>query len=122
MDWFTIAGGGGTSTGGVYSMSATIGQPAAGPAMSGGNFSVSGGFWSIAETPPTARLTIKLTSTNSIVVSWPSPSTGWNLQQNANLNTMNWVTPSEAVSDDGTNKFLIVHPPTGHRFYRLFKP
>lgn len=27
IDWFTIDGGGGTSTGGVYSVSGTIGQP-----------------------------------------------------------------------------------------------
>ena len=27
IDWFKIAGGGGTSTGGVYSVSGTIGQP-----------------------------------------------------------------------------------------------
>ena len=30
IDWFTIDGGGGTSTGGVYSVSGTIGQPDAG--------------------------------------------------------------------------------------------
>ena len=33
VDWFTIDGGGGTSTGGVYSVSGTIGQPDAGVAM-----------------------------------------------------------------------------------------
>jgi hypothetical protein len=27
LDWFTIDGGGGTSTGGVYAVSGTIGQP-----------------------------------------------------------------------------------------------
>ena len=30
IDWFTIDGGGGTSTGGVYAVSGTIGQPDAG--------------------------------------------------------------------------------------------
>ena len=30
IDWYTIDGGGGTSTGGVYSVSGTIGQPDAG--------------------------------------------------------------------------------------------
>ena len=44
IDWFTVDGGGGTSTGGVFSVSGTIGQPDAGK-MSGGNFSVDGGFW-----------------------------------------------------------------------------
>ena len=47
IDWYKIAGGGGTSTGGVYSVSGTIGQPDASGAMTGGNYSVTGGFWSI---------------------------------------------------------------------------
>ena len=37
LSWHTIDGGGGTSTGGVYSVSGTIGQPDAG-AMSGANY------------------------------------------------------------------------------------
>jgi hypothetical protein len=47
IDWFTIDGGGGTSTGGVYSVTGTIGQPDAGGLMSGGNYTLQGGFWSI---------------------------------------------------------------------------
>lgn len=45
IDWFTIGGGGGTSTGGGYSMSGTIGNPAAGN-LSGGGYTLEGGFWS----------------------------------------------------------------------------
>src|SRR5437870_10542341 len=48
IGWHTIDGGGGTSTGGVYSVSGTIGQPDAGCAMTGGNFSLTGGFWALA--------------------------------------------------------------------------
>jgi hypothetical protein len=51
-----------------------------------------------------------------------SPSTGWNLQQNTNLSTTNWVAPLETVNDDGTNRFIIVNPPAGNRFYRLKNP
>src|SRR5258705_2546512 len=48
IDWFTIDGGGGTSTGGVYSVSGTIGQPDANAQpMTAGNFSLVGGFWSL---------------------------------------------------------------------------
>ena len=42
IDWFTIDGGGGTSSGGAYSLSGTIGQPDAG-AMSGGAYTLIGG-------------------------------------------------------------------------------
>ena len=125
LDWFTIDGGGGTSTGGVYSVSGTIGQPdAIAQPMTGGNFSLVGGFWSLiaVQTPDAPLLTIQLTSANAATVSWPSPSTGFILQQNADLNTANWVAAPQTVTDNGTNRFIIVNPPTGNRFYRLFKP
>jgi hypothetical protein len=53
IDWFTIDGGGGTSTGGGYLMSGTIGQIDSGT-MSGGGYTLEGAFWSIdaAVTPP----------------------------------------------------------------------
>jgi hypothetical protein len=41
IDWFTISGGGGSCTGGAFTVSATIGQPAANQQeLTGGNFSV----------------------------------------------------------------------------------
>src|SRR5712691_11819871 len=58
IDWFTVDGGGGTSTGGVYQVSGTAGQADAGPSMSGGNFSLTGGFWSllsVVQTPGAAN-------------------------------------------------------------------
>jgi hypothetical protein len=64
-------------------------------------------------------LTVKLTATNTVMVSWPSPSTGWNLLVNANLATASWVTPAEPIHDDGTLKYIIVNPPSGNRYYGL---
>jgi hypothetical protein len=123
IDWYKTSGGGGTSTGGVYSVSGTIGQHDAGGPMTGGNFSLTGGFWSLfaVQTLGAPTLSIFLTGTNTAVVYWPSPSTGFGLQQNANLGTTNWITPSETNNDNGAIKFIIVNPPTGNRFYRLKK-
>ena len=45
VPWWTVDGGGGTSTGGGYALSGTIGQPDAGT-MSGGQYALAGGFWS----------------------------------------------------------------------------
>ncbi len=45
LDWYTVDGGGGSSTGSVYSLSGTIGQADAG-AASGGTYTLAGGFWS----------------------------------------------------------------------------
>ncbi len=50
LSWNTIDGGGGTSTGGGFELSGTIGQPDAG-VMSGGSFVLAGGFW-VAFAPP----------------------------------------------------------------------
>jgi hypothetical protein len=124
IDWFTIDGGGGTSTGGVFSLSGTIGQPDAGH-MNGGDFTLDGGFWGIiasVQTPGAPLLTIRLTSTNTVAVSWPSPSTGFVLQQNTNgVSSVNWSNAPGTILDDGTTRTLIVNPPAGNRFYRLVK-
>src|SRR2546427_7739773 len=44
INWFKIAGGGGTSTNGQFTLSGTIGQHEAGGPMIGGNYSLTGGF------------------------------------------------------------------------------
>jgi len=61
-------------------------------------------------------------SNATVVVSWPSPSTGFVLQQNTDLTLSDWTAPLEAVSDDGTTRSLTVSAASGPRFYRLFRP
>ncbi len=61
IDWYKVSGGGGTSTGGTYQVSGTIGQHDAGGPMAGGNYSLTGGFWSliaVVQTPGTPTLYI----------------------------------------------------------------
>jgi hypothetical protein len=127
VDWYKVSGGGGTSTGGVYSVSGTIGQHDAGGPMTGGNYSLTGGFWALysVQTPGAPMLSIKLTTTNTAMVYWPSPSTGFNLQVNTSVapaNKGNWATPSQSITDNGTIKYIIVNPPVGEGFYRLKSP
>lgn len=124
IDWYKVGGGGGTSAGGAYQLTGTIGQHDAGGPMSGGPYSVSGGFWALYAVPTSGAplLTMFLTPTNTAVVSWPSPSTGFGLLQNSNLAGANWVTPPEPVQDNGVTRFIIVNSPTGNRFYRLKNP
>lgn len=49
VDWFTVDGGGGASTGGNLELSGTIGQPdaSAAGAMTGGGLTLTGGFWGV---------------------------------------------------------------------------
>ena len=53
LSWHTIDSGGGFSAGGGFALEGTIGQPDAG-AMSGGNFTLTGGFWAAVDSaaPP----------------------------------------------------------------------
>ena len=123
IDWFTIDGGGGASTGGVYSISGTIGQPDAGR-MSGGNFSVDGGFWGIiaaVQTPGAPLLSITRSNSN-VIVSWPAPSTGFVLQENPVISTINWTDVGTSPTTNGPNLQVLVPSPLGNRFYRLKKP
>ena len=122
IDWFKIAGGGGTSTNGQYSVSGTIGQPDAGGQMSGGNYSIIGGFWSLVaalQSPGAPLLTITR-SNNSVVVLWPSPSTGFVLQQNTSVtNPSGWQAFGGTINDNGTSKSVTITSHIGTKFYRL---
>ena len=124
INWYTIDGGGGTSTGGVYSVSGTIGQPdASAQPMTGGNYSLTGGFWSLfaVQTPGAPLLRIFLTTTNTAVVAWPTSAVSFVLQQNTNLVTTNWVNVTNTPIVVGSENHVIVLPPTGNRYYRLSK-
>ena len=55
LSWSTVDGGGGKfSTGGVYALGGTIGQADVG-SMSGGGYTLAGGFWSEAVSVPAAK-------------------------------------------------------------------
>ena len=123
LSWHKIAGGGGTSSGGTYSVSGTIGQHDACGPMTGGGYAVSGGFWAIISAVQTQGLPnlIITHSGNSVIVSWPDPATNsYTLQQNTSLsNSGGWGTTSYAVAwADGTNS-ITINPPAGSLFFRL---
>jgi hypothetical protein len=128
IDWFTMDGGGGTSTGGVYTIQGTIGQPDAG-LMSGGSYSLVGGFWSIAsaiQTPGAPRLTVtRNPSTGAVTISWPKPAEGWLLDQTSALaspaTSTSWSQVSPPYSTNATDVSITVPAPAGDRYYRLRK-
>ena len=102
VDWFKVAAGGGTSSGGQYSVTGTAGQPEAGVAMSGGYYySVLGGFWSliaVLQSPGAPTLTITFIGPDSVVISWPSAATGFVLQQSPDLTVTNWTMSSYPIT------------------------
>ena len=124
VDWHKIAGGGGTSTNSQYAVSGTIGQPDASLAMSGGQYSVTGGYWSlinVVQTPGAPTLYVT-SSGNTVTVSWPNTGS-YSLQQNANLAVPGgWTTRGYTITTaNGTNSISITSP-TGNLFFRLSSP
>ena len=125
LDWYKISGGGGTSTGATYQVIGTVGQPDAGSAMSGGQYSVTGGFWSLIAVVQTAGApTLTITHVgNSVTVSWPLGAGGFALQQNNNVaNSAGWSPYGGTVNTTNSVSSVTVSPPTGNLFFRLSYP
>ena len=118
IDWYTVDGGGGTSTGGSYTLSGTIGQPdAAATTLSGGIYTLQGGFWpglivTIPGEGPT--LLIQLSGAN-VILSWSPDTPGFALEQTDDLTTLIWVD-----APDGNP--VTIPAGVAARFYRLKKP
>lgn len=123
IDWFKVADGSGTCTNGQYVVSGTIGQADASAGMSGGNYMFAGGFWSLlaVQTPGAPVLSIFRTSTNTVVVAWPAPSTGFVLQQKSDLSAGSWVNVTTPPVIVGNRNEVVVSPQLGKSYYRLQK-
>jgi len=116
IDWFTIDGGGGTSTGAVYAVSGTIGQPDAGT-LSGGSYALDGGFWPGIIVPSTGEaptLFIELSGSN-VILSWSPATPGFTLEQTDSLAPASW-----SVGPAGNPAMIPISAAT--RLFRLKKP
>ncbi len=120
IDWFKVAGGGGTSTGGVYSVSGTIGQPDAGGPMTNGLYSLVGGFWALptlVQTPSSPTLRITNAAPGFATLWWTPPTPGFTLQSTDSLSPTNWVN-----APSGTNNPTTIAATLLEKYYRLNKP
>jgi hypothetical protein len=121
IDWFTIDGGGGTSTGGVYSLSGTIGQPDAGT-LSGGNYSLIGGFWGAVipvQQVGSPTLFIENLFNGSVRVTWVPNTPGFVLQEAGSLapTPIGWVDAPATYTNGAT-----IPASLQTRFFKLIKP
>ena len=119
LDWSTMDGGGGMSTGGVYAVRGTIGQPDAG-AMSGGTFTLVGGFWALpglAQTPGAPTLYITNAAPGWATLWWNPPTPGFVLQEDLSLSSTNWI-----YSLSGATNPIVVPATLPAKFYRLRNP
>ena len=119
VDWFTVDGGGGMSSGGGYTITGTIGQPDAGPPMSGGSFTLVGGFWALpaaVQTPGAPVLTITHAGPAFVGISWSPPTPGFVLQFCPTLSPPAWTNAPTGATNPVTLPDVLAA-----RFYRLKK-
>jgi hypothetical protein len=120
--WFTVDGGGGTSSGGQFTVSGTIGQPDAG-LLAGGRFSLAGGFWSgisLVQTPGAPLLSIHPLGA-TVRISWPAPSPGFILEQA--LTAAGQWTPVQPPYNTNAVEISYTVPATREmQFFRLQHP
>jgi hypothetical protein len=74
-------------------------------------------------TPLPPQLSLAVTTTNTVIASWPATVAGFTLQQNTNLATTNWAAVTNAVLfTNGLNTITLPLRATSGTFYRLFSP
>src|SRR5271169_1222124 len=114
IDWYKVSGGGGTSTNGQYSLSSTIGQHDAEGPMTGGNYSLTGGFWALnaVQTPGAPMLNITRTGPSTVFVWWLPGSGTYMLQTNSSLSLGAWVGYGGTINSSGGANSVTITPPT----------
>ena len=124
IPWFKIAGGGGLqSTGGVYAVSGTIGQPDASGTLTNGPYSVTGGFWpgvNLVQTPGAPLISVER-SNSTVRVFWPLPAAGYMLEVSLTVTGV-WSQVNFPYATNATDISISVTPPMEKSFYRLRKP
>ena len=121
ITWFAIAGGGGTSSGGSYTLSGTIGQSAAGQ-LTGGSYVLEGGFWAGAFAvqqvgSPTLLLERSALGDGNVTLSWAPEASGFVLQMTDDLSAPDWRN-----APSGSQNPVTLPATANTRFYRLHHP
>ena len=124
IDWYSIDGGGGTSSGGGFELTGTIGQPDAGK-LTGGGFELTGGFLSVVmalQTDGAPELGLR-TGDAGLILFWASPAEGFHLEFTDRLESNAAWTTVEHESNvvEGLVEVPVASAP-GNRFFRLRKP
>lgn len=127
IDWFTLDAAGGASSSAIYLINSTAGQNDVGSTfLNSANYRIIPGFWALENLGPATgvpTLTITLSGAN-VILSWPSPSTGFILQHADTFSTLPvaWANTPGAISDNGFTKSLTIPHNQAHIFYRLRRP
>jgi DNA/RNA endonuclease G (NUC1) len=110
---FRIVNYGGTSSGGTWYIFDTANSTAMDLALQG--------TVTASSVPGVPTLSITLTSTNTLIISWPLAPAGF-LQQNSNLTTTNWVNVTNAANVVGGQNQIILPTSSENNFFRIIYP
>jgi len=127
INWFTLDAGGGAHSSSAYLVNFTAGQTDVGPTvLASANYRIIPGFWALDDLGPAIglpELSIALNGAN-VILSWPSPSTAFVLEQTDSLNVLpaSWSNTPGAVADNGFVKSITIPHNIAKRFYRLRRP
>lgn len=121
VDWHVLGGGGGHSTGGVYAVRGTIGQPMIGR-VAQDRIQLNGGFWAFAmiiQQEGAPKLYLDWATPTNMQLTWRAEQGTAVLQVTDSLTQPNWVdVAGDPIWEDEINRFLLA-PADTVRFYRL---
>jgi hypothetical protein len=121
LDWFSIAAGGATSSGGPFTLTGSIGQSAT-DTLGGGPYTLTGGFWSVAvaiQMPGAPLLTIHRLEA-SVVLSWTAPAGAFRLEETTQLGEpASWKANPASPLVSGGDHTVTLPALLGERFFRL---
>jgi hypothetical protein len=123
LEGAALSGGGGPTTGGAFSLNGTIGQPAT-DSSRGGEFTLQSGLWSAFATEPPGDIpSLRIARSGwNIVLAWPDPSSGFQLQESLSVASPNWMSVNVVPAVVGSEKQVTQTLAPGARFYRLHRP
>ena len=96
-------------------------SPIAWTKLSGGNGAAPAAAWSLhaMNRPGAPLLSMKLTNAKTVMIYWPSSASALDLVTCTDLTTGKWIGPAQSITDDGTNKSILVTPTPGDSYYGL---
>ena len=119
IPWSTLDGGGARSTGGLWTLTGTIGQPdATASKSSGGAYAVQGGFWpGQVVLPGGPVLSFTQMTATQVTVSWTAAAAGQKLQYSTDLVT--WTDLVTGISGASSFAWPLA---SGRRYYFRLHP
>jgi hypothetical protein len=123
IDWHVIGNCGGTSTGGAFTLNWSLGQAEANPQpMTGGIFSLTGGFWSplTIQAPDAPLLSIQWQGAE-VRLFWPRSAAAF-LLEHSPVADSTWSLVNRPYATNAVHISVSAPLPVANTFYRLRRP